>query len=470
MHKQASSNQNKTNYSYENIYRLALDSYPGSIMIIDKDCSILYCNDTSSSMLGVSKEDLLATDMRSILQSGLVAESAGVKALETKKEVVKYTPNHQGKGMLISSVPVLNARDEVELVITFSQDEEHLDSYISWMKAEKNRIDTAYRFLTENDYKYGNMVVHSEAMKHACDYAQQLSRSSSPVVLHGESGVGKDLMAKYIHNNSLRFDNLFIPVNCATIPARLMESEFFGYGKGAFAGALREGRIGLFEIAHKGTLFLDEIGELPLSIQSKFLRVLESGEVRRIGESEAISVDTRIICATNRDLKEMVQNGSFREDLYYRLNVLPLSIPPLRKRAEDILPLANLFLGEYNRKSGCAKVFSPAALDALQKYHWPGNVRELRNIVERMVITSSTDQIELEDLSPIVGGELNKHPRNADSTSHTFRLGGKLKTAMLAFEEQYILDTFKQCDNDMQKTANALGIHISGLYQKMRRF
>lgn len=243
------------------------------------------------------------------------------------------------------------------------------------------------------------IVTKSEEMKLIYDTAQRVANIDATVLILGETGVGKDVLANYIYANSLRAkEGEFIKVNCGAIPAELLESELFGYEKGAFTGASSEGKPGLFELADKGMIFLDEIGELSLNLQVKLLRVLQEGEIQRIGGSRPKKVNVRIISATNRDLKEMVDRGKFREDLYYRLNVIPIHIPPLRERRADILPLTKLYLEKMNEKYQLNKELDYSLKSFFMSYNWPGNVRELSNLIERLVVTTREDRIFLDDL------------------------------------------------------------------------
>lgn len=221
---------------------------------------------------------------------------------------------------------------------------------------------------------------------------------NSTVLIQGESGVGKGLLTEIIHKNSLRADKPFIKIDCGSIPENLLESELFGYKKGSFTGANKEGKIGLIELANKGTLFLDEIGDLPLGLQVKLLRAIQDRKIMPIGGNEPVDVDIRIIAATNRDLEKMVKQERFREDLYYRLNVIPIAIPPLRERREDIPGLILVLMDDYNKKFGFGKKMTPEVTRLLIRYDWPGNIRELENMIERLIITSSGECIEVEDL------------------------------------------------------------------------
>ncbi len=246
-------------------------------------------------------------------------------------------------------------------------------------------------------YSFSNVVGNSKALREVFTIIERVAPSSATVLILGESGTGKGLIARAIHQASARSEGPFIKVNCAALPENLLESELFGHERGAFTGAGRQ-RPGRFELAHNGTLFLDEIGELPLSLQSKLLRVIQEREFERLGSSRTITVDVRLIAATNRDLEKAVAANEFRADLYYRLNVVPIQVPPLRERREDIPPLVDKFLRESNRRHGKEVFMSKEVLETLVRYRWPGNVRELENLVERLVIMADTSEIGIEDL------------------------------------------------------------------------
>lgn len=463
--RQFPTNKNHTPYSYEELYRLALDNYPGSVLIIDQDANILYANQVSENMLGVPKEWLLSTNMNTVLQLKLATHSCGLTALETQKPAKLYSCNSKNEGMFLSSVPVRSEDGQIAAVFTYSQDENSLSDYVEWMKAEKKRIFSALQFISGSSSVNTEVIAQSAAMRQVLEIAQQVAPSSGTVSLYGESGVGKEVVARYIHAHSKRKKELFLPVNCAAIPLELAESEFFGYARGAFTGARQGGKSGLFELANRGTIFLDEIGELPLSIQGKLLRVIENNQITRVGGSKLIDVDVRILCATNRDLKQMVAEGKFREDLFYRLEVIPIQIPPLRERREDIPPLAEKFLHETNRKNGLSKAFSAEVMDAFQKYNWPGNVRELRNMVERLAITSQADTITLNKVCPLLSAacpeeEIPSVPRELLP----------LRQAMREMERSYLGQALSRCQWNVREAAKVLDIHPSGLYKKIEDY
>ena len=308
-------------------------------------------------------------------------------------------------------------------------------------------------------YCYPNIIGESDAMKGIFRMIDRLSQSDSTVLILGESGTGKELIASTIHYQGKRKDAPFVIVNCGALPENLIESELFGYEKGAFTGATRR-KPGRFELAHGGTIFLDEVGELPPSVQVKLLRVLQDGTFERLGGTETIKVDVRVIAATNRDLEREVREGNFREDLYYRLAVIPLTLPPLRERREDIPLLIEHFLQRYNSRLGKQIRFSKEAVEALMEYPFPGNVRELENIVERMVTLCESDRVKKEDLPPHV----LKKGREKESSAQPLT-----KVAQEA-EREYIIRVLRQTGGNRSRTAEILGISRKTLWEKMRQY
>jgi transcriptional regulator with PAS, ATPase and Fis domain len=293
--------------------------------------------------------------------------------------------------------------------------------------------------------------------------ARKVSKIDSTILLLGESGVGKEEIAKFIHKNSLRHDKPFIKINCSAIPDNLIESELFGYEKGAFTGANNNGKKGLFEVANTGTIFLDEIGELSLDIQVKLLRVLQEQEITKVGGLTPIKIDVRVISATNKDLKTMVTEKRFREDLFYRLNVVPISIPPLRERKEDIFPLVSHFINRINKKYTWNKSFSRDALDAFYAYSWPGNVRELSNIVERAAVMSSDPLITCDNLPSIIASLNTIMPIRFDSEIMP------LDSAIGIVEKDLIDKAYDKFGN-VRDAAKALKIAPSTFVRKRKKY
>jgi len=308
--------------------------------------------------------------------------------------------------------------------------------------------------------RYGleNIVGRSSALREVLERAVRVAPTDATVLISGESGTGKELVARAIHAGSRRGDRPFIPVNCAAITETLLESELFGHAKGSFTGAIRA-RRGLFEEASGGTLFIDEVGETTLGFQAKLLRALQEGEIRRVGESIAVKVDVRIIAATNQDLKRAISERRFREDLFYRLNVVPLRIPPLRERPEDIPLLAAHFLDRYNHRGGAAKVLAPEAIAKLLQHDWPGNVRELENMVEQAAALSETSVIRPSDVAFSSDGPLGPAPPGT----------GTLAAAVANAERHSIEGALVHCGGDLGLVARELGISSTTLWRKMKR-
>ncbi len=314
----------------------------------------------------------------------------------------------------------------------------------------------------EEKFQFGSVVGSSQPMQELAETLALVAPSDATVLITGESGTGKELVAGAVHHNSLRKDGPFIKVNCAALQENLLESELFGHAKGAFTGAAEQ-RKGRFELADKGTLFLDEIGDMALTTQAKILRVLQDGEFERLGGTRTLKVDVRLIAATNRDIKQMVADGSFRQDLYFRLSVVPLHLPPLRQRPMDIPTLADHFLQQYTKKNRKdIRSFQPAAMQALLAYQWPGNVRELENAIERAVILCLDEQIGLEHLPLQVRQAL------AENGERPFAL--RPGTSLKEMEKELILSTLRETGGNRTRAAEILGITRQTLQNKLKEY
>jgi len=310
------------------------------------------------------------------------------------------------------------------------------------------------RKLIEKDYQFEKIVGKSPEIREVFKIIDDVAQSNATILITGESGTGKELVAHAIHNRSPRKEKLFVAVNCAAIPENLLESELFGHEKGSFTGA-SDRQIGKFEIANGGTLFLDEVGSLPLTMQAKLLRAIQEKEIERIGSGKPLPVDVRLISATNSDLKTEIKNRRFREDLYYRLNVIPVHLPPLRERKEDIPLLASHFLNKYNHEFGKKiKGFKKEVLSLLTAYSWPGNVRELENLIERLVVLTKNGLIEVEKLPSEIKGDKSCAPATAEA---------KLKDAIKKFESDFIRQALEKAGGKKGKAAELLGIHRNTL-------
>jgi len=323
---------------------------------------------------------------------------------------------------------------------------------------EKRALEIENILLKQSIWKKRPFIGESQKIKQLKEQIEIIAKSNSRVLIFGESGSGKELVAHLLHEKSLRADKPFVELNCAAIPQELIESELFGHEKGSFTGAF-ERKKGKFELAHEGTLFLDEIGDMSLTTQSKVLRVIETQEFQRVGGSKNIKVDVRIIAATNKDLLEEVRKGNFREDLYFRLNVIPIEVPPLREHKEDIPLLVNYFLEhfatEYGQKS---KKITPEALKKLESYNWPGNVRELKNMIERLVIMTKSDLITNKDF-------------NISETLHQDYFSyNTLKEARDSFERDFIIKKLEENNWNVSKTAEILDVERSNLHRKIKAY
>ncbi|NDJ57024.1 acetoacetate metabolism transcriptional regulator AtoC [Enterobacteriaceae bacterium 4M9] len=334
------------------------------------------------------------------------------------------------------------------------------------LESMKQEINSLHKALTDS-WQWGHILTTSPNMMEVCRDTAKIALSQASVLISGESGTGKELIARAIHYNSRRACGPFIKVNCAALPESLLESELFGHEKGAFTGAQVQ-RLGLFERAHQGTLLLDEVGEMPLNLQAKLLRVLQEREFERIGGHQTVQVDIRIVAATNRNLAAMVEDATFRQDLFYRLNVIHLEIPPLRERTQDIPLLANHFLQKFSAENQRDIIdIDPAALACLCAWHWPGNIRELSNVIERAVIMSTGAVIFIDDLpapllSPPCTGSDEKRPAASEERN--------LKDEMKRYEKKLIIETLENHDGNRTHSALALGISRRALMYKLQEY
>jgi two-component system nitrogen regulation response regulator NtrX len=333
---------------------------------------------------------------------------------------------------------------------------------------DQTRLQTENRTLKRAAEARHQMVGESPALRHVWDAVKRAAPTNATVLLLGESGVGKELVARSIHRNSLRSRERFVQVNCAAIPEELIESELFGHEKGSFTGAT-EKQIGKFEQADRGTIFLDEVGDMSAKTQAKVLRVLQEGEVERLGSARTIKVDVRVIAATNKDLEAEIEKGTFREDLYFRLSVIPIRVPPLRDRREDIPPLVRHFVDLFSRENNRRpQRFTAAALEYLQKARWKGNVRELRNTVERLLIMTPGDVIDADDLRDAVRIEAGKAAPPAPEAAG--ERPGTLREFKESAERAFLVEKLRENAWNISKTAEVIGTPRSNLYKKLEQY
>jgi len=378
-----------------------LNSAYDDMMITDKEGRVMRASKSVSRTYGIPHDQLLVSNVYELQKQGIFKPSITALVLKEKSRQIVVQETLSGNKILSTGVPVFNDQSEIERVVSYSYDVTELvelRKYAADIEAEMSRVKTELEQLRSKEVNIDGIVAASPQMRKFMGMAAQVAKRDVSVLLLGESGVGKGVFARYIHRTSSRSDAPFIEINCGAVPESLMESEFFGYEEGAFTGAKKTGRVGLLELASDGTLFLDEIAELPLSLQVKLLKVIQERRFLRVGGRKVITSNFRLLAATNRDLEAMVRTGAFREDLYFRLNIVPLHIPPLRERKEDIVELTKLFTSTLNEKHGLQKQLSVKVLQHFMEYPWPGNVRELENLIERLLVLAESDTINVEDL------------------------------------------------------------------------
>lgn len=452
------------NVLWNNMDEVIESSYDG-IYITDGNANTLRINKAYERITGLKREEMLGKNMIDLVKEKYISKSSTLLVLENGKINTIQQNFKTGKKALVTSTPIFDGDGKIALVVTNVRDITELYELKEELEA-KERLAQKYYMeieqmrlqLLENE----DIIAEDAKMLHVIQIARRVALMDTTVLMLGETGVGKEELAKLIYRNSGRKNKQYIKINCGAIPENLIEAELFGYEKGSFTGANKEGKIGLFEVADGGTLFLDEVGELSPAMQVKLLRALQEHEIKRIGGINPIKVDVRIIAATNRNLEEMVRNKSFREDLYYRLNVVPLTIPPLRERQQDIIPLIQFFLTQINNKYHLKKIFSADVLKCLYEYEWPGNVRELKNIVERVVVMSGDDKIVREDLpKQIVCSVEEKCITLSDEII-------PLRVAVSKIEDQLIKRAFERYGN-VRDAAKALEIDAATFVRKRQK-
>lgn len=366
-----------------------LDASFDEIFVIDSKGVVIYVNKACERHYGLTTSEFIGKSSYELAAKGFWYPSVTPQILRNKKRISLIQETLIGVKLLVTATPVLDEKGNVSMIVMNARDVTEL---IKLKKQVNETTNLAEKYKTEADefrkreLDTDNFIISSREMENVFEMAKRVATVDSNVLILGESGTGKSFLAKWIHKMSKRCKGPFVTLNCASIPEQLFESELFGYTPGAFTGANKYGKTGLIELADKGTLFLDEIAEIPLRLQAKLLEVIEERKFIKVGGKETKTIDIRILAATNRDLKTLVKKGLFRDDLYYRLNVIEITIPPLRERLEDIMPLVSYYIQKYNKKYGCKHRFAKESLDILLSYSWPGNVRELSHVIERLVV------------------------------------------------------------------------------------
>lgn len=414
------------NLDYKNFYELMLDNIPDGIYILDDAGNYVYANSTYTHITGLNRAELMSMNVHDFLQDNQIDVCISDIVYQEKRRVVMFQDVViSGSGrlpfrQLVISNPVFGADGKVQNILAVCRPIDTLNAFYN--EAGSNSLGSC--IISPTRKQDTSVVAESPAMQRIIQITKEIADIDASVLITGESGTGKEVVAQCIHDQGQRGKSKMVVINCAALPENLLEAELFGYEKGAFTGASAAGKPGLFELASGGTLFLDEINSLPISLQGKLLRAIETKTVQRIGATKSKKVDFRLISATNEDLLEAVEEKRFRADLFYRLNVIPLELPPLRERKEDIIPLALHFLRHYNQKYNKNKQFAVRTLECMQAYEWAGNVRELKNFVERSVVMTVGNYIDITNIQSV-------------AASHEGRLRGSQDGPIVGSEPGY---------------------------------
>ena len=438
-----------------------LDASHDGLWIIDKHGIVLNVNKAAIEINGLKGIDVIGKDIRELDQAGVFNHQklVSLDVIEKKKPCTVMQNLHNKVRTLVTGTPFFDVNGELMFVVINDRNISHLNMLYSTLEVRRllSNFECSYDNLESEFVDLSDIIYESTSMRNVVDMAIRLSKVDSTVLIFGETGVGKNLVAKFVHNCSKRGRMPFVSINCAGIPDPLIESELFGYEYGAFTGSRSSGKKGLAELANGGCLFLDEIGDFSLLGQAKVLKFLENREIVRLGGGTSKKIDVRIIAATNKNLKDMISRGLFRQDLYYRLNVTSLFVPPLRERKTDIPVLAKFFVNKINKKYQLNKEISEEVLDFLTHFPYPGNVRELENLIEHVTVTGKGGTIHISDFPLTV---LESSPPHGEKS---------LKDAVLDFEMKIIRAAINQYGSQ-KKAAKALGMDQSTLFRKMRRY
>lgn len=429
--------------------------FPSTLFVTDRFGNILISNEFTALTIGMPLEEILRSNVMDLVSAGYYDYSITMEAIRTKKRVTRKINTNRGFRILSTSIPILEPDGEIQLVVTTSNKCSIEESNIEAEETEPSNKELVVHIDPPD------IVAESIAMKQIIKVCDQIAPYDSKILITGESGTGKEVIANYIHQKSNRSKGPFVTLNCAAIPSSLFEYEMFGYEEGVHDSSSKR-KVGLIETAHQGILFLDELSEMPLDMQTKLLRVIETNELRRVGGIENIKVDCRFIAATNCDLWKLVKQGKFRQDLFYRINVIPIHIPPLRDRKLDIVGLVSRFIDEFNQKYNKHFLLSANEFQHMLSLSWPGNVRELRNYVERLVIINN---MSLKSKNEVVTDwfALDYFINNNQSQFNS------LKDFTTITEGRFIEKVLDSCQSNISEAAQKLGVHRSVIYRKLKK-
>lgn len=449
-----------------NITEEAFDNICEAICICDYNGEVIYWNKASEKLYNIKKDDIIGTYIGDFFPNALTNEV--FKNKKTIKDVLHQPV--EGKKVFLSAVPIFNSNNQMTAVITTDKDIHDIDEIMERLKKEEEKskyFEGRYKEQIAKQYSFSGIISKNKKVIEAITLSQRVAPSNANVMITGESGTGKDVFATSIHSASGR-KGKYIAVNCSAIPEELLESELFGYEEGAFTGAKKGGKIGKFELANNGTLFLDEVGEMPLKMQSKLLRVLQDGIINRLGSDKTIETDVRIIAATNIDIREAMEKEKFRSDLYYRLAVVNVDLPPLRERKEDIKELTKYFVKEFSEKEKInINSFDEEIYNIFESYFWEGNIRELRNVVQRIVVLSDDGRIKKEDVpNYIVDGLKPVEMNDANEKFTSCDFNNSIKN----LEVKMLTDAIKAANGNKTNAAKLLNINRTTFYYKIKLY
>lgn len=439
-----------------------LDNPYESMIIVDQDGRILFMSKSYEDFIPIPHEEAVGKHLTDVIPNGQLH-----KVIESGRAKIGATFTVDGQPRVIARIPLKKDGKTIgaygKLMFWHADKVGELYQRINALHGRLQLFKDTLNEIYRSNYGFDNIIGNSPLIKHAKEIALQSALTDSPVLITGESGTGKEMFAHSIHRASKRRDRPFVSVNCSSIPKELVESELFGYEPGTFTGALRKGKIGKFELAETGTIFLDEIGDMPLNMQVKLMRVLQEKEIEKLG-GKPRKIDFRLIAATNRNLEKMMEENTFRNDLYYRLNVVNIRLPPLRVMKEDLTMLVKHFIKEIRQVMPKeVRSISDEAMEIITRHSWPGNIRELRNMLEGAMIRCKGTRIEASHLPP----GLDKPPcvRLAETVS-----GDSLREQLDKAEKAIIKDALDRSGQNRSKASKMLGIHRTGLYQKMKKY
>jgi PAS domain S-box-containing protein len=443
-----------------------INSTSEGLWICDGEATVLRVNPASERLNHIRAADVVGRNMRDLVKEGLFDRSATLEVLRTRAPV-NMLQTRGGRKLMLTGVPVYDAAGNLVRVVVNEKDISEIDRLHRQLEEQEALKDRYRHQMLERQLEQSELqrlVARSPNMVNALRQAIKVSSVDSTVLILGETGVGKGLIADLVHRHSSRARHPLIQINCGAIPDSLIEAELFGYEKGAFTGAQTTGKAGYFELAEGGILFLDEVAELPLSSQVKLLRFLEDGRVVRVGGTKSRELDVRIIAATHRDLQAMVASGAFRQDLYYRLAVIPLTVPPLRERHDCILPALQRYIDEFSQRVGSRRRFSHGACEVLLVYSWPGNMRELINLCERLAVMTETEVVDVADLPADIMAAAKPVPHASADWPDGMTLAEALDST-----ERALLLRARSRYGTQSRIAAALGVDQSTVARKMKR-